>query len=449
MRMRVATLNVWALPDPLAPDVGARMRAIGERLASLELDVAAFQEVWTVDARHRLVAAGEQAGLVHAWHAKPSFGGGLLVLLERIANGGAVDARADAVAGHQFGQLALKAGDIGPDDHVYVSGYDLAYPHATEVAAAVRVLSTSEDRQAVRRAICQIALQLTGADSALLLDLVDDDMRLMVTASAGVPWTVSDFLVADASSSAARAFTAGKPVLLAEPDHDDHAFTLWQPFAAGGRSSVAVLALAWHVPPTLASDRLANLLDLVASEATGVLERADLLTELAELARTDELTGLPNRRAINDDLAREMDRARRESTSLCVGLLDLDHFKDFNDTNGHPAGDRLLAEAASIWRQTLRSGSDLLARYGGEEFLLVLPAPLAEAFATVERLRASTPEGQTVSAGLAHWNGRESAELLVSRADVALYAAKAGGRDRTERAAPEMLHPTRAHRRAR
>ncbi len=104
MRMRVATLNVWALPDPLAPDVGARMRAIGERLASLELDVAAFQEVWTVDARHRLVAAGEQAGLVHAWHAKPSFGGGLLVL-SRLP-----------IASARFDPFSVR-GDPGRPDH--------------------------------------------------------------------------------------------------------------------------------------------------------------------------------------------------------------------------------------------------------------------------------------------------------------------------------------------
>jgi endonuclease/exonuclease/phosphatase family metal-dependent hydrolase len=80
MQIRVATLNVWALPAPLAPSVAARMRAIGRRLASLDLDVIAFQEVWTDDARHRLVAAGRAAGLPTAWHHPPGFGGGLLVL---------------------------------------------------------------------------------------------------------------------------------------------------------------------------------------------------------------------------------------------------------------------------------------------------------------------------------------------------------------------------------
>jgi endonuclease/exonuclease/phosphatase family metal-dependent hydrolase len=80
MQIRVATLNVWALPTPLAPSVAARMRAIGRRLASLDLDAIAFQEVWTDDARHRLAAAGRAAGLPIAWHHPPGFGGGLLVL---------------------------------------------------------------------------------------------------------------------------------------------------------------------------------------------------------------------------------------------------------------------------------------------------------------------------------------------------------------------------------
>ena len=75
MRIRVATLNVWALP-PLAPSVGPRMRAIGRRLASLDLDAMALQEVWTEGARERLIAAGPEAGLPHAWHHPAAFGGG-------------------------------------------------------------------------------------------------------------------------------------------------------------------------------------------------------------------------------------------------------------------------------------------------------------------------------------------------------------------------------------
>jgi diguanylate cyclase (GGDEF)-like protein len=184
-----------------------------------------------------------------------------------------------------------------------------------------------------------------------------------------------------------------------------------------------------------------NLMDHLAAGAMAAIERADLLAQLEALARTDELTGLPNRRAINEDLPRELERARREERSLCLALLDLDHFKRFNDTNGHPAGDRMLQAAAAAWRQQLRSGTDLLARYGGEEFLIVLPASIEEATDTMERLRASTPDPQTVSVGLARWDGDETPEELVARADAALYAAKEAGRDRIVQASTIGIAP--------
>jgi diguanylate cyclase (GGDEF)-like protein len=313
------------------------------------------------------------------------------------------------------------------------------------VATAVRSFSALEDPESVRRAIGEIALQLTGADSAAILDVVGEEMHFVKSSSAGSPWTLPDASLSDKAAPAATAYKAGRPVLLPDPadaasenaDEGPSArpFTLWQPFAAGGRSSVALLALAWEGPLTIEPPRLTDLTELLAIEATLALERADLLAQLAGLARTDELTGLPNRRAIYEDLAREMERAKRQQTDLCVGLLDLDYFKRFNDTRGHPAGDALLAEAATAWRDALRAGSDTLGRYGGEEFLVVLPAPPDEALKTVERLRRLTPQHQTASAGIASWNGAEAVEGLVARADVALYTAKARGRDRSEMAA--------------
>ena len=110
-------------------------------------------------------------------------------------------------------------------------------------------------------------------------------------------------------------------------------------------------------------------------------------------------------------------------------MLDLDRFKDFNDDRGHQAGDRLLKQSAASWATQLRS-TDMLARYGGEEFALVLPGcTLADGQLLVERLRAAMPEDQTVSAGIAAWDGEETLELLVGRADRALYSAKRAGRD--------------------
>jgi diguanylate cyclase (GGDEF)-like protein len=159
-------------------------------------------------------------------------------------------------------------------------------------------------------------------------------------------------------------------------------------------------------------------------------ERAELLSALAKVARTDDLTGLPNRRAWDEGLELELARAERDDTPLCIGLMDLDRFKLYNDDNGHQAGDRLLKEIAAAWRSELRT-TDILARYGGEEFALALPGcDLEDASLLVERLRVATPEHQTCSAGLVLWDGKETSERIFGRADRALYAAKEAGRDR-------------------
>jgi diguanylate cyclase (GGDEF)-like protein/PAS domain S-box-containing protein len=164
-------------------------------------------------------------------------------------------------------------------------------------------------------------------------------------------------------------------------------------------------------------------------------QQAESLARAEQTARMDALTGLPNRRAWDEELDRELARSRRTQQRLCVTLFDLDHFKDFNDAKGHLAGDRLLRRAGSAWRLAVRA-SDLVARYGGEEFAVLLPdCPVDEAMAVIGRLREVTPEGQTVSAGVAEWNGYESAEAMIDRADFALYRAKRAGRDRAEIAA--------------
>jgi diguanylate cyclase (GGDEF)-like protein len=168
---------------------------------------------------------------------------------------------------------------------------------------------------------------------------------------------------------------------------------------------------------------------MLAAETAMAIERSDLLARLEEVARTDDLTGLLNRRAWEERLPRELARAGRNNNPLCVAMLDLDHFKDYNDERGHQAGDRLLKQSAAAWVTELRA-SDTLARYGGDEFTVALPGcTITNAKTLVERLREVMPGGQTVSAGVACWNGRESAEELVGRADAALYQAKRNGRD--------------------
>ena len=165
-------------------------------------------------------------------------------------------------------------------------------------------------------------------------------------------------------------------------------------------------------------------------ELLGVLdERHALLRRLETLALTDQLTSLPNRRAWEDTLGRELARAARDGLPVCVAVLDIDGFKRYNDDRGHLAGDGLLSQAADAWRSELRGG-DVLARYGGDEFAALIPGrALDTAVVVVERLRRAAPDGCTCSAGVAMWDGAESATDLFGRADAALYVAKHSGRN--------------------
>jgi diguanylate cyclase (GGDEF)-like protein len=171
---------------------------------------------------------------------------------------------------------------------------------------------------------------------------------------------------------------------------------------------------------------------LVVTRLAGLLRRVDTQArQLRELSRVDALTGLPNRRAWASELPAALERARRGGHPVSVAMVDLDRFKLFNDEFGHPAGDRLLKSAAAAWREQLRT-VDLLARYGGEEFILLLSDVESPGAADlVERLRPVTPLGQTFSAGIATWDGVETSDELVTRADQALYVAKNTGRNRT------------------
>jgi diguanylate cyclase (GGDEF)-like protein len=196
---------------------------------------------------------------------------------------------------------------------------------------------------------------------------------------------------------------------------------------------------SWHwlrTSSTLAKDER-----LVYARSTDVTqlklieaEREKLLGEVQDLARHDALTGLPNRRVLQELLPREMARSRRAESSLCLAIIDIDHFKSYNDTHGHLAGDEVLRACAREWDGVLR-GEDTLVRFGGEEFLVLLPDTEPEQAAEiVERLREETPLEQTCSAGLALWDRVESIDDLLRRADEALYLAKASGRDQLAQA---------------
>ena len=165
---------------------------------------------------------------------------------------------------------------------------------------------------------------------------------------------------------------------------------------------------------------------------------------LEDLAFTDALTGLGNRRAWEAWLDAALGAAARPTARRCASPSS-------TSTTSRPTTTPTAIRRATpcwparreAWRRELRP-TDILARYGGEEFAAVLPAcALADAHVVVERVRAATPLGQTVSAGIAEWDRAEDAEALVARADAALYAAKAAGRDRALRPPPRHVRSSR------
>lgn len=180
------------------------------------------------------------------------------------------------------------------------------------------------------------------------------------------------------------------------------------------------------------------------------LRKANL--ELERLAQTDPLTGLWNRRRFDEELKREWRRLTRESLPVAALMIDVDYFKDYNDTAGHPAGDQVLISVAGVLADTIRRAGDLLCRYGGEEFLAVLPGTSpAEALQVAESVRAqvlalalphahSSHSLVTVSVGCSTASPRTGSDpgaaSLVSAADQALYRAKHAGRNRVESADP-------------
>ena len=318
-------------------------------------------------------------------------------------------------------------------DHVSLleRAVGMAYPLADILVMGllVRLLTTRGSRTA--------SFRLLVASGACLL-LADGAFQLSELHGVSLPmWMNALFTCSYLLAGAAAVHPSMRR--LSEPAPESTAvFTRRRLVALTVASLVSPGVLAVQLLLTAPLDGWAVVVSSSALFLLVVLRMGALLTRvqeqagvLAAMARTDGLTGLPNRRTADAELERMRARAVAEGLPLVVGMIDLDRFKSFNDTFGHQAGDKLLQGAAAAWKAALRGSGVVLARYGGEEFQVLSVGPsLLEVQDLLESLRGTTPAGQTFSAGVAVWDGRETLADLVGRADVALYEAKRGGRDR-------------------
>ncbi|RYV49816.1 GGDEF domain-containing protein [Pengzhenrongella frigida] len=334
--------------------------------------------------------------------------------------------------------LALAVGAVGgPAVQRLV---DESHQRAADVAAVgaiTRALTAGADP---RPELCAAAAAVAGAGFAVLFEPDDDGV---LVATAGTDGLDLDELRVDPqteTAATAQVWRTGRRLYLADVRTDPRASprltaltgavaVLFQPITRDGRRTAVLIVGFPDVRAHLPQAAL-DLVELVAAEIAAAIDRADLVALMAAQARTDALTGAANRRSWDEALDRELARAVRTGDPLTVALLDMDHFKAYNDSFGHNAGDALLRDLVQALRTELRTG-DVIARWGGEEFALALPVcDMAQAQVIAARLLALVPSGQTVSIGLTQAGPGDTPRSLVGRADRALYLAKDGGRNR-------------------
>ncbi len=379
-----------------------------------------------------------------------------------------------ASADHPAGALLVLNPTFGPDDEQLIRGF------ATEIGMAVAVQRLREDARrkaeqldAVRtlsrqfteslepdalfEVILEEARKLTGARKGSLMVAANGNGLLAVRAVAGMNERVVERLrIQSGQGIAGTVFASGDPVLVTNIEHDArfrrrnrpryHTKSFLSLPIRVDRRILGVLNLSDKATGEVFSEEDLDLLDAIAAQATVAIERSTYYAQSRELRRisiTDPLTGLLNRRYFQERLAEEVDRATRHGHPLSLIMIDIDHFKPYNDANGHPAGDKALVLLGRVLRASIRT-IDVVSRYGGEEFAVILPETRkGEAAEIGERIRTeveglcfpgeeAVPGGRlTVSLGVAGFpEDARDMKKLIHRADRALYQAKEQGRNR-------------------
>lgn len=299
--------------------------------------------------------------------------------------------------------------------------------------------------------VANVLQQVCPYDCFLFLELDQAEKMLVVKEIAGLfsPWRIGDKIQFN-HGLIGRNIALGQAALIdnifqqnqAKATIEEEWFKslLIVPVSVDGQL-LASIVLARSAETSFNPDELAIVQNL-GCQIGLALHRAWLYQKLQELAITDGLTGLYNRRYLEETLRKELSRADRYQLVLSVVLLDVDHFKQYNDNNGHQAGDKLLQRISAILKESTRE-IDVVARYGGEEFILVLPETTTEAaWEVAERIRqrvnqltasgiSDQPLGLlSISAGIATYpTHAHDSESLIKYADTGLYQAKLAGRN--------------------
>lgn len=337
---------------------------------------------------------------------------------------------------------------------------------AAEQAALLRVahaVAEERDPDEIFHLVAQEVSTLTGAECGVVARFEGDAMIVVGTHGLGAGPLGARY-PGDGRGALSMVARTGQAAMVEYAERDDPVCRLASRagFQAGVAAPIMVSGAVWGGVMVASADaaslarpelldRLSRLADLVALALANTQSRL----QLAERAATDALTGLPNHRTFHDLLAAEADRASRHGGRYALLVLDIDHFKEVNDTHGHQAGDRVLIEIARRLEGSVRS-SDVAARIGGEEFAVLMPGAREEDALRIAhrigRVVRETPfpgVGRlTVSGGVCGSDRAPDHHHLVRYADGALYWAKAHGRDTTFVYSPDVVQALSAAERA-
>jgi diguanylate cyclase (GGDEF)-like protein len=316
------------------------------------------------------------------------------------------------------------------------------------LAALAQVTRRIQAGDDARSTVLAAVESMAGAEVACLIEPLDGDSWVITTSTASA--LDGTTLPRDAEGAIAQAYDSGSPLFLADPVGsavvaplelaERIGSILWQPVLRGDQPA-GVIMVKWAFRIDELPVWTLDAIRLIADETAVALGQEAARAELQRLARTDPLTGLPNRRAWDDQLAVLGEVAAVRRGPLVVAMVDLDHFKRFNDRHGHTAGDAHLRDFAGRARAALRD-CDLFTRWGGEEFSIALPhCGTAQADALLRRVQHAVPGDQTCSIGWAFWDGREPLDQVMMRVDQSLYEAKAAGRGRIMSTERERIAP--------